>query len=121
MQATVCFYATDIHTHSLGKGKNDDSLQRASDIRGEILMIWGRQDPHTPLEGRMAVLSRFNEVGTYFTWHEVNGAHAFLRDEGARYDPELARQCMTLALDLFHRKLGQGDLISAATSTNTKN
>jgi carboxymethylenebutenolidase len=69
----------------------------------------------------MAVLARLNEVGAQFTWHEVNGAHAFLRDEGARYDPELARQCMGLALDLFHRKLGQGDLSAAAGSTNTRN
>jgi carboxymethylenebutenolidase len=84
-------------------------------------MIWGRQDPHIPLEGRMAVLNRLNEVNATFTWHEVNGAHAFLRDEGARYDPELARQSMTLALDLFHRKLGQGDLTGPAASTNTKN
>jgi carboxymethylenebutenolidase len=121
VRATVCFYATDIHKHSLGKGMNDDSLPRATDIRGELLMIWGRQDPHIPLEGRMAVLNRLNEVGANFTWHEVNGAHAFLRDEGARYDPELARQCMTLALDLFHRKLGQGDLSDVGASTNTRN
>jgi carboxymethylenebutenolidase len=38
-------------------------------------------------------------------WHEVNGAHAFLRDEGVRYDPELARSMFGLALDLFHRTL----------------
>jgi carboxymethylenebutenolidase len=67
------------------------------------------------------VLNRLNETGVHFSWHEVNGAHAFLRDEGARYDPELARQCMTIALDLFHRKLGQGDHGAAATSTNTRN
>ncbi len=121
VRATTCFYATDIHKHSLGKGMNDDSLERAKDIRGELLMIWGRQDPHIPLEGRMAVLARLNEVGAHFTWHEVNGAHAFLRDEGARYDPELARQCIGLALDLFHRKLGQGDLSAAEMSTNTRN
>ena len=119
--ATVCFYATDIHSHSLGKGKQDDSLQRAGDIKGELLMIWGRQDPHIPTEGRMAVLARLNEVGARLNWHEVNGAHAFLRDEGARYDPELARQCMGLALDLFHRKLGSGDLSGVAVSTNTRN
>jgi carboxymethylenebutenolidase len=35
----------------------------------------------------------------------VNGQHAFLRDEGARYDAELARQTLGLALDLFHRRL----------------
>jgi carboxymethylenebutenolidase len=121
VRATVCFYATDIHKHSLGKGMNDDSLQRATDIRGELLMIWGRQDPHIPLEGRMAVLARLNEVNARFSWHEVNGAHAFLRDEGVRYDPELARQCFGLALDLFHRKLGQGDLGATEMSTNTRN
>ena len=25
-----------------------------------------------------------------YTWHEFNGQHAFMRDEGARYDGELA-------------------------------
>ena len=53
----------------------------------------------------MAVLTRLNEVGTRLNWHEVNGAHAFLRDEGPRYDPELARGMFGMALDLFHRTL----------------
>jgi len=109
VRGAVCFYATDIHKGSLGEGMKDDSMARAGEIQGELLMVWGRQDPHVPVEGRMKVLERLNEVGVKLNWHEVNGAHAFLRDEGARYDPELARQCMGLALDLFHRKLGQGD------------
>ncbi len=108
VRGTVCFYATDIHKHSLGAGNNDNSLERAGDIRGELLMAWGRQDPHIPMEGRMTVLSRLNEVGTKLNWHEVNGAHAFLRDEGPRYDPELARSMFGLALDLFHRTLAVG-------------
>ena len=111
--ATACFYSTDLHKHSLGKGMADDSLQRAADIRGELLMIWGRQDPHIPLEGRTIVLARLNELGTSFSWHEVNGAHAFMRDEGPRYDPELAFLLYRLVLDLFHRKLGEGDLTPA--------
>src|ERR1700744_4096454 len=48
VRGTVCFYATDIHAGSLGKGMKDDSLERTKDIQGELLMIWGRQDPHTP-------------------------------------------------------------------------
>jgi carboxymethylenebutenolidase len=44
-----------------------------------------------------------------FTWHEVNGQHAFIRDEGPRYDPVLAGQCLGTALELFHRRLGEGD------------
>jgi carboxymethylenebutenolidase len=111
--ATACFYATDLHKHSLGKGMDDDSLQRAADIHGELLMIWGRQDPHIPLEGRLTVLARLNELGTRFSWHEVNGAHAFMRDEGPRYDAELALLLYRVVLDLFHRKLGEGDLALA--------
>jgi carboxymethylenebutenolidase len=63
VRAAACFYATDIHKGSLGKGMNDDSLERAKDIKGELLMIWGRQDPHIPLEGRMIVQARLNEAG----------------------------------------------------------
>jgi len=54
------------------------------------------------------------EVGARFSWHEVNGAHAFLRDEGPRYDPELAYQLYGLAFDFFHRRLGAGDLAAEA-------
>ncbi len=51
----VCFYATDLHKATLGKGQHDDSLARAGEIQGELMMVWGRQDPHVPPEGRMAV------------------------------------------------------------------
>jgi carboxymethylenebutenolidase len=104
--ATACFYATDLHTHSLGRGKNDNSLERAGDIKGELLHVWGRQDPHVPLEGRKMIHARLEEVGATFRWIEVNGQHAFLRDEGARYDPVLARTCYEFVFELFHRKLG---------------
>jgi len=107
---SVCFYATDIHSGSLGKGKQDDSLARAVEIKGELFMAWGRQDPHVPAEGRMKLLARLNELNTKINWHEVNGAHAFLRDEGVRYDPEHAHAMMSLVFDFFHRRLGQGDL-----------
>ena len=106
--AAACFYATDIHKHSLGKGMNDNSLARAGDIKGELLHIWGRQDPHVPLEGRNLIKARLEEVGANYQWFEVNGQHAFLRDEGPRYDPALALQGYSLALELFHRRLGSG-------------
>jgi dienelactone hydrolase len=44
VRAAVCFYATDIHSGTLGAGKKDDSLARASEVKGELLHIWGRQD-----------------------------------------------------------------------------
>jgi len=104
--ATACFYATDIHDHQLGKGNADNSLARAGDIKGELLMIWGRQDPHAPLEGRRLIRDRLEEVGADYTWHEFNAAHAFMRDEGPRYDPALAWHCYGLVTELFKRRLG---------------
>lgn len=117
VRAGVCFYATDLHKRGLGKGMNDDSLLRTKEIKGEMLMIYGRQDPHVPAEGRARVYAALTEAGTRFTWHEFNGAHAFLRDEGHRYDPELACLCYGLALGLFHRKLGEGDLPEPGATT----
>lgn len=108
--ASTCFYATDIHKGGLGKGMHDNTLDRMSEIKGELLMIWGRQDPHVPLEGRLKIQAALNAAGTHFTWHEFNGAHAFLRDEGYRYDPELALTCYQLTLGFFRRKLGEGDV-----------
>jgi carboxymethylenebutenolidase len=108
--ATACFYATDIHKRSLGKGMKDNTLDRIPEIKGEMLMIFGRQDPHVPREGRRIIYDAMADSNLHFTWHEFNGQHAFMRDEGHRYDPALAQLCHTLVLELFKRKLGEGDL-----------
>src|SRR5207249_12163998 len=82
VRATACFYATDIHKGGLGKGMADDSLERAKDIHGELLMMCGRPDPHLPTEGRMKVLHRLNELAQQLSRHEVNGAHRLRLDDG---------------------------------------
>jgi carboxymethylenebutenolidase len=104
IRAAACFYATDLHTRTLGSG-GDDTLERAGEIGGELLLVWGRQDPHIPVEGRALIHQRVTAAGVSFTWHEFNGAHAFMRDEGSRYDPALALVGYRLALDLFDRRL----------------
>jgi carboxymethylenebutenolidase len=120
--AGVSFYATDIHKledhpRGLGTGMADDSLDRArrGHIKGELLMIYGRQDPHVPFAGRNQVRDALETSGTNYQWLEFNGAHAFLRDEGPRYNPVLARQCLDIALELFYRKLGEGDMPAEAS------
>lgn len=107
--AATCFYATDVHKGSLGAGLNDDTLTSTRGMAAEALLIWGRQDPHVPGWGRAKIYQALTELGVNFTWHEFNGQHAFLRDEGHRYDPALARMSFDLALELFHRRLGEGD------------
>jgi len=104
VRAAACFYATDLHKGSLGSS-GDDSLARAGDISGELLMVWGRQDPHIPDDGRAQIKRRLDDTARTYTWHEHNAQHAFLRDEGHRYDPELALTSYQQVVALFRRTL----------------
>ncbi len=106
--ATACFYPTDIHGDTLGVGRASDSKARLREIRGELLMVFGRQDPHVPEEGRRAIHDALVASGVRFSWHELGAVHAFMRDEGARYDPSLAALGYALALELFERALKAG-------------
>jgi len=101
--AAACFYATNLHTADLGQ--RDNTLARSGEIAGELLLIWGRQDPHVPLEGRKRIYDVLTEKGRSFQWHEFNAAHAFARDEGPRYDAAAARIAWELTVELFKRRL----------------
>ncbi len=105
VSAAACFYPTDIHSATLGAGQQDDSLSRMAELKAETLFVFGRQDPHVPFAGRQAIRARLEEVAAHYEWHEVNAAHAFLRDEGPRYDPALLLQSIGWALALFRRTL----------------
>ena len=106
VSAAACFYPTDIHAGSLGAGRADDSLARMDELKAETLFAFGRQDPHVPFAGRQAIRERLEAVGARYEWHEVDAAHAFLRDEGPRYDPALFLQSVGWMLALFGRALG---------------
>ena len=105
ISATSCFYATDIHSGMVPSSAGNDSLTRTPEIRGELQMIWGKQDPHIPPEGRAMVYSTLVKAGVNFTWHEFNGVHAFMRDEGERYDAELQLLGYQMAIGMFRRAL----------------
>ena len=105
LQAAACLYATDIHSSSMPAGTKPQTIDQLGNITGEIMFIWGRQDPHVALDGRKLLYSTLNDVSANHTWHEFNAQHAFMRDEGDRYDPEIATLCHRLTLDLFHRAL----------------
>ncbi len=105
VKATACFYATDLHTQTIPNAPGQHTMERLAEIKGEMLMIWGKQDPHVPAPGRVQIYNAMSQAGLNFTWHEVNGQHAFMRDEGDRYDPQLAALGYQLAFDLFQRNL----------------
>jgi carboxymethylenebutenolidase len=105
IKACASFYGTDIHTGTLGKGKNCDTFERIGELTAEMMMVWGRQDPHVPQEGRLKIYEELASTGVNFTWHEFNAVHAFMRDEGERYNARLARDCYGMAVELFNRTL----------------
>jgi carboxymethylenebutenolidase len=88
VRATVCFYGTGIHNGKLGKDPDAGSLLRAGEIRGELLMIFGSNDPHVPAEGRVKVAEVLKKAGVHHRVQVFPAEHAFMRDEGPRFDPE---------------------------------
>ena len=102
VKGTVCWYATGLHNGKLGADKTD-SLERASEIDGEILLIWGTRDPHTPKDGRDVV--RDGLEGTAYVWSEYDAEHAFGRDIGHRFDPEATDLAFAETVAFFRRTL----------------
>ncbi|WP_428395526.1 dienelactone hydrolase family protein [Lichenicoccus sp.] len=105
VRAAACFYATDLHSGTLGATKQDDSLARIGELSADTLFVWGRHDPHVPFAGRQLLRERLEEAGARYEWHEVEAAHAFLRDEGPRYDPALLLAAITWLQALFARTI----------------
>jgi carboxymethylenebutenolidase len=99
--AAACFYATDVHSSTLGSGQHDDSLARFADLRSQMLFVWGRQDPHVPFEGRQTIRTALEAAKVDYRWHEVDAQHAFLRDEGPRFDPALYVWSLNLLNEFF--------------------
>ncbi len=105
VKATACWYATGLHDGTLGADPDAGSLARAGEIGGELLMIFGTRDPHTPEAGRTTIKHGLEQSGVDFTWRLYDAEHAFGRDIGARYDPEATDQALAETVALFRRAL----------------
>lgn len=103
VRATVCFYGTGIHNGKLGREDDANSLLRASEIRGELLLVWGEHDPHIPADGRRKIAEALSAAGVRFSQKLYPAEHAFMRDEGPRYDPEATDRAFGEMIDLFRR------------------
>ncbi|MCJ8312924.1 MAG: dienelactone hydrolase family protein [Saccharospirillaceae bacterium] len=102
IKKAFCLYPTDIHSNTLPSEPGNDSFSRAKDIEGEVYLVFGKQDPHVPKDARLMLYKHFQEIELNYTWEEVNAQHAFMRDEGERYDSALALQMYQKA-GLFFR------------------
>ncbi len=103
VKVTVCFYGTGIHNGKLGEDADAGSLVRAGEIRGELLMIFGTFDPHVPEDGREQIKTVLAGAGVNFKVKLYPAEHAFMRDEGPRYDPETTDQAFGEMIALFRQ------------------
>jgi len=110
--ASVCFFATDIHSATLGEGKKDDSLERVREgnltSKGELVMIFGKQDTHVPRAGRDLIRTTLEDANVTVSFLEVQAQHAFIRDEQSkgRWDAALTRSLFSFMMEVFQRTVG---------------
>lgn len=100
--AAVCFYPTGLQDGKLGADRAD-SLDRAGEVRGRLMVVFGSGDPHVPADARLRVVSALYAAGlTDLELHlYAGGEHAFMRDVGARHDPELTDLALAAAVSFL--------------------
>jgi carboxymethylenebutenolidase len=103
VSAAVCCYPTGVHNGKLGHDADAKTLPRLDETRAEMLIVFGQTDPHVPAEGRKMLIDALAASKVRHNVHMAPGEHAFMRDEGARYDPASADDVWSRAISLFHR------------------
>ncbi|TGJ86086.1 hypothetical protein E0Z10_g2717 [Xylaria hypoxylon] len=119
INACVSFFATDVHSRTLGPytaantsveapPNSSHTLDKLAEIKGEVAMIFGIKDTHVPDAGRDLIRQKLRAAGAVFSFYEFAWAqHAFIRDElsKGRYDPAITKICFEVLLELFGRNL----------------
>jgi carboxymethylenebutenolidase len=103
VSATVCFYPTGLQNGALGADADAGSLERAAEIRGRLMIVFGSADPHVPADARATVITALYDAGKHDLELHVyeGGEHAFMRDVGPRHDPELSRLSLDTAISFL--------------------
>ena len=102
VRATACFYATGLHSDTVGGAHGTaTSLAGAAAIGGPLLLVWGTRDPHIPKSGRAAIHQALAAAGTDVHVRLYDAEHTFMRDEGARHDPVATDRAFRDMLELF--------------------
>ena len=105
-RAAVCAYPTGLHNGNLGAEPDAGTLARLSEMKAELLLVFGDVDPHVPATARSVIRSALQASGARHACLELPGEHAFMRDEGPRYDPEMADRVFAEAIALYRRIMG---------------
>jgi carboxymethylenebutenolidase len=88
-RACVALYPTGVHDGALGSDADAGTLARLPEVAGSLYLVFGTQDPHVPPAGRLAIARALAPLDARVRIEHYPGEHAFMRDEGARFDPAL--------------------------------
>ena len=77
VKGAACFYPTWLSNGKLGQGENAGSLERASEIQGELLIIFGLQDQYIPEEARNQIINTLNQAKVKTSVELFNADHGF--------------------------------------------
>lgn len=105
VKATVCCYPTGIHNSELGRGEAD-TIERVSEIEGEVLTVFGSLDSFVPPEGRDKVLQALDKAGVSHETLLYKADHVFMRNDGYRYDPVATDDAWDKITKFLERVLG---------------
>jgi carboxymethylenebutenolidase len=64
-------------------------------------MVFGSADPHVPEPGRTMIDRKLREAKVDYAVKLYPAEHAFMRDEGPRYDPEVTDLAFADMIGLF--------------------
>lgn len=67
--------------------------------------MFGKKDPHVPPEAREKIDAALKEVGTRYETALFDAEHAFMRDEGPRWDPEATDEAWARAIAFLRARL----------------
>jgi carboxymethylenebutenolidase len=85
IKASVCCYPTGIPSGKLGQGIAD-TIHRVSEIKSEMLLVFGTLDPHIPEPDRQTLIKALENANIPHQVLMYEAEHTFMRDDGYRYD-----------------------------------
>jgi len=102
IKAAACCYPTGIPSGKLGKGVAD-TIKRVSEIKGEMLMVFGTLDPHIPESDRQTLIKALENASIPHQVFLYEAEHTFMRDDGYRYDSAATTSAWSEIVAFFAR------------------
>jgi carboxymethylenebutenolidase len=68
-------------------------------------MIFGSADPHVPEDARAKIRRELESAGVKFSISLYDAEHAFMRDEGPRYDPVATDRAWNEMIEFYGRAI----------------